>query len=80
MDIDFLRSFFLHCTVINYLILFVWFLFFIFARNWLKGIHGRWFKLSDAQFDSIHYGGLAVYKIGILLFNLVPLVALYIHC
>ncbi|PWK81540.1 DUF6868 family protein [Fulvimonas soli] len=60
----------------NYLILLVWFLAFAFARNGLRRLHGRWFGLSDDTFDAIHYGGMAVYKIGILLFNLVPLVAL----
>ena len=42
----------------------------------MYGMHGRWFKFSMATFDAIHYTGLAVYKIGILLFNLVPLGAL----
>lgn len=39
-------------------------------------MHRRWFNLSVETFDAIHYGGLAVYKIGIILLNLVPLVAL----
>ncbi|MCL2309853.1 MAG: hypothetical protein FWC42_06200 [Proteobacteria bacterium] len=78
MSIDFLRSFLLCCTVTNYLILIVWFLTFIFAKDWLKGMHRRWFNLSDVQFDSIHYAGMAAYKIGILLFNLTPLIALYL--
>jgi hypothetical protein len=41
-------------------------------------IHGRWFHLSREQFDALHYAGMSVFKIGILLFNLVPLVALSI--
>ncbi|MDR0770904.1 MAG: hypothetical protein LBE75_06855 [Burkholderiales bacterium] len=76
MDIDFLRSFLLCCTAINYLIIVIWFLVFVFARGWLKRMHCRWFNLSDAQFDGIHYAGMAVYKIGILLFNLTPLIVL----
>jgi hypothetical protein len=55
----------------------IWFLAIIFARDWIKQVHGKWFNLSDTTFDAIHYGGMAVYKIGILLFNLVPLIALY---
>jgi len=34
------------------------------------------FRLSDEQFDAIHYGGMSIYKIGILLFNLVPFIVL----
>jgi len=30
------------------------------------------------QFDAVHYIGMALYKLGILLFNLVPAIALYI--
>ncbi len=56
--------------------LFIWFAVFTFARPWLRTLHGKWFQLSDTTFDAIHYGGMAVYKIGVLLFNLAPLVAL----
>jgi hypothetical protein len=55
----------------------IWFLAIIFARDWIKQVHGKWFNLSDETFDAIHYGGMAIYKIGILLFNLVPLITLY---
>jgi hypothetical protein len=39
---------------------------------------GRWFHLSVEQIDALHYTGMALYKIGILLFNLVPYIALRI--
>jgi hypothetical protein len=69
-------QFLLWSLVFNYAVLFVWFLAFLFARGWLRRLHGKWFNLSDGAFDAIHYGGMAIYKIGILLFNLVPLVPL----
>jgi hypothetical protein len=78
MSIEFTRSFFLWCTVINYGILLVWFLVFAFAHDWIRRFHGRWFRLSDEQFDFLHYIGMSIYKIGILLFNLVPFVVLSI--
>ena len=77
MNLDFWCRFLLSAVLINYIILMIWFLAIIFARDWIKQVHGKWFNLSDATFDAIHYGGMAVYKIGILLFNLVPLIALY---
>ena len=70
--------FLLFSMLINYAVLIVWFLAFINARAWMRGLHGRWFKLPDATFDAIHYGGMAAYKIGILLFNLAPLLALWL--
>jgi hypothetical protein len=54
----------------------VWFLVFAIARDWMRRFHGRWFRLSDEQFDALHYLGMSTYKIGILLFNLVPLIVL----
>ena len=77
MNLDFWCRFLLSSVLINYIILMIWFLAIIFARDWIKQVHGKWFNLSDETFDAIHYGGMAIYKIGILLFNLVPLITLY---
>jgi hypothetical protein len=76
MSLETARSFLLWCTVINYGVLLIWFLLFAFAHDWLHRLHGRWFRLSSDQFDVVHYGAMAVYKIGILLLNLVPFVVL----
>ncbi|HEX2928692.1 MAG TPA: hypothetical protein VHV54_03200 [Candidatus Binatia bacterium] len=37
-----------------------------------------WFRLSVEQFDMLHYAGMSLFKIGILLLNLVPYTALHI--
>jgi hypothetical protein len=67
---------FLWCAVINCGVLLVWFLFFILARDLMHRLHGRWFQLSRQQFDIIPYAGMGIFKLGIILFNLVPYVAL----
>jgi hypothetical protein len=66
----------LWCVGINYGILLVWFGAFVCAHDWMYRMHTRWFKLSVETFDVIHYAGIAAYKIGIILLNLVPLIAL----
>jgi hypothetical protein len=76
MDSAELRNLLLYSTIINYAILIVWFVALIVAHNPLYRLHTKWFKLSPDAFDAIHYGGMSVYKIGIMLLNLVPLVAL----
>jgi len=76
MSIEFTRAFLLRCTIINYVVLIVWFLVLLLAGDWLYRLHGRWFQFTRPQFNALHYGGMSVYKIGILLFNLVPLIAL----
>jgi hypothetical protein len=73
-----LRDFLLWSTILNYLVLTLWFIVFCVAHEWMYTLHGRWFRLTSAQFDALHYGGMAVYKVGILLLNLVPLIALSI--
>ena len=76
MSMEAIRTFLLWCTVMNYGILLVWFGVFTCGHDWIRRLHGRWFGLSDAQFDALHYGGMSIYKIGVLLFNLVPFVVL----
>jgi len=78
MNIETVRRTLLWCAVINYGILLVWFLVFMLAHDWMYQFHGRWFHLSVDQFDMLHYAGLSVYKIGIILLNLVPYIALCI--
>jgi len=41
-------------------------------------VHGKWFKLSAERFDAFHYSGMGFFKIGIILFNIVPYFALRI--
>lgn len=78
MTLEATRNLLLWCTVTNYGILLVWFLLFVFAHDWIQRIHGRWFRLSHDQFDALHYAGMSVFKIGIILFNLAPFIALSI--
>lgn len=78
MDMTSVRDFLLLCLIFNYVILLWWFGVFVFAHGWLLRIHTRWFRITEEQFDAIHYAGLAFYKIGILLLNLVPWIALLI--
>jgi hypothetical protein len=78
MTADTLRRTLLWCAVINYGILVIWFVVFVLAHGWMYELHSRWFRISIEQFDSIHYAGMAIYKVGILLFNLVPFLALCI--
>ena len=54
----FLFRFLLFSAIVNYAVLIAWFLAFVFAREWMRKVHGRWFKLPDATFDAIHYGGM----------------------
>jgi uncharacterized protein DUF6868 len=78
MDTVGLTRFLVYCAVTNYAVLIVWFLAFIAAHDQLYRLHAMWFRLSPEGFDAMHYGGMAIYKLGILLFTVAPAVALYL--
>jgi hypothetical protein len=78
MSIENARGFFLWCSVINYAILLVWVVIGTLGRDWLYRWSSRWFRISPEQFDMLNIGGISLYKIGILLFNIVPCIALYL--
>ena len=78
MSLEIIRSTLAWCSVINLVLLLWWVSFFILAHDWMYRIHGKWFDLSADKFDTLHYAGMALFKIGILLFNLAPYLALRI--
>ena len=78
MTIELVRAVLGWCLVINMGILLWWFLWFMLAHDFIFRFHGKWFKLSEQQFDGIHYAGMALYKIAIWLFNIAPYLALHI--
>ena len=74
IDLNAVRQILIWSLVVNYLVLLVWFAVIAFAHDWIHRLHTRWFRLSRETFDALHYGGMAVYKIGTLLLNVAPLV------
>ena len=78
MTISEVKAFLLWSTAINYGILILWFSVFVCAHNWLYRMHTRWFKLSVETFDALTYMGVSIYKIAVVLLNLVPLIILCI--
>lgn len=78
MNTETLRKMLAWSAVVNYVILIIWFIAFTMAHDWARDVHTRWFKLSAEQFDSLNYMGMSIYKIGVLLFNIAPYLALRI--
>ncbi|MFA5983280.1 MAG: DUF6868 family protein [Methylococcaceae bacterium] len=78
MTIELVTDFLFWCCIINYAVLMIWFLVFKFAHKQIYQLHQHWFELTPVQFDCLHYGGMAFYKLSIFLFNLAPYLALLI--
>jgi hypothetical protein len=78
MTVEIIRNFLAWCSIINVGVLIYWWLFFTLAHGFVYRIQGKWFKLSVEKFDAIHYTGMAFFKMSIILFNIVPYIALRI--
>lgn len=78
MTASFVREILGWCTLINIGLLLLWGIFFFFAHDWMYRLHTRWFRFSVEQFDAIHYAGMAFLKLIVIVFNLVPYLAMRI--
>ena len=76
MSPDIIKVLLLYSLAFNYVMLLIWFCVFSFSHDWLYRLHSRWFCISRENFDALHYVGMAFYKIGLILLNIAPLVAL----
>lgn len=76
MTIETLRSFFMWCFIINYCLLILWFVIFRLAHDPGKKLIEFAFRCEIKNYDSLTCIGISIYKIGVILFNLVPWIAL----
>ena len=78
MAIQIVRKVLAWCAVMDIGLLVWWFTFFVLAHDWTYRLHSKWFNISVETFDTIHYAAMAFFKIGTLLFILIPYFALHI--
>jgi hypothetical protein len=76
VTMDFLMAFLLRCLIFNYAVLIIWFVALIVAEKWMFALHSRWFPMPNNDFARAHYMLMGMYKIGVLIFNLAPYIAL----
>ena len=75
MDMFTIKTIFMWCTIINVLLLALSFLVCAFAGNWIYQMHNKWFPISREAFNIAIYSFLGLFKILVLVFNLVPWIA-----
>ncbi len=76
--IETLTSFLGWCSIINMSMLTLVAIILVFLKDWVAGIHGRMFELSENELARAYFEYLAQFKIVVLVFNVVPYVALKI--
>ena len=78
MTLEIIRSVFGWCTIMNGAVMAVWALSFMCAHERIHRMHGKFFSLSKENFDAMHYAGIGIFKMVVIVFNLVPYLALRI--
>ena len=78
MDIAVIRTFFMWCTILNGGLLILSFGICACAGSWVHQVHSRWFPLSKEAFNVAIYAGIGLMKMVVIMFNLVPYLALLI--
>ncbi len=78
MDIATARAFFMWCTILNGGLLVLSFLICAFAGDWVFRMHGKWYPIPRDAFNLAIYSLLGLGKLFVVMFNLVPYLALVI--
>lgn len=78
MDIHTLTEFFMWCTIINFGFLIFSTLAFLAAPNLIYRVQTHWIPITRQNFDLVFFSFIGIYKIFIVVFALVPWLALLI--
>ena len=78
MDIQTLTAFFMWCTIMDGALLVLWTTIYLLAPDLVYRTQTRWFPVPRETFNVVFYSFLGLFKIVILVFNIVPYVALLI--
>ncbi len=78
MDIQTLTSFFMWCTIINTSFLIFLALIFMLAPNLVYRLQTTFISITRETFNIVFYSFMGVFKIVVLVFNVVPWIVLLI--
>lgn len=79
MNLETIRAVLAWCTVIDIIALGGWGGFFVLGgRQFVYRLHSRWFPMPLEQFNALHYGGLLILKVCMIVFHMGPYLALRI--
>ena len=78
MTLETIRAFFGWCTLVNWGILIIWWVFLMAGRGWIRRVLGGMFGIPQENIGAIHYKMMAYFKAGTILFALTPYIALRI--
>ena len=77
MTIEQIREMLGWCTLINIGLMIFSFILLCVMRSFVYRMHTKWFPMSEQTFNAIVYSYLGIYKILVIVFNLVPWLAMW---
>ena len=78
MNLETLTAFFMWCTIINVGLQLFFVVVLLTARDFAYGMQKKFFALTDGQLDLVMYCFLGAFKLVVIVFCLVPWIALLI--
>ncbi len=78
MDIQTLTTFFMWCTILNVALLVFSSLICFCAGDWAYRMHNKLFSISRETVNVVMYSFIALYKLLVFVFILIPYIALLI--
>ena len=78
MDIQTLTTFFMWCTILNFVLISFLFLMSIFAGDLAYRIHGNWYPMPRETFNVLLFSFVSFYKFMFFFFIVIPYVVLLI--
>jgi len=78
MTLEAIKEFFMWCTVVNVSILIFSYIVLVSLKDFVYRTHSKWIPVSKEQFHMAMYSFFALHKILVIVFNVIPYIALSI--
>ena len=78
MTIRTLQEFLMWNSIINVGLLMLSFAVLVGARGWVYRMHSKLFPITESQFNAVIYGFFGLHKVLIIVFNIIPYIAVSI--
>jgi hypothetical protein len=76
MDEQYLARILLRCIFLGFALLLIWFILILVGGNVAFEIHSKLFDITRHDFDLMHYWGMGLTKIFIMVFFVIPFIAI----
>jgi hypothetical protein len=76
MDRDHICGVLLRCIIFSFVLMLIYLGFMLLGRGFVYGVHSSMFDVTKHEFEVIHYCGLALLKLFVLVAFVIPYLAI----